>query len=95
MRVETDRYRKCIDNFATIEGEGKTYTIESTMRGNDYLNNTSTYEDDRTYIFWDDTIHNTKTTFTYKCCQNCPNNPANGGNGICFCVLPSMEMIRY
>lgn len=95
MRVETDRYRKYIDNFDTIESEGQTYTVESTMRGNDYINSTFTNEDDRTYIFWDDTIHNTKTTFTYKCCQNCPNNPDNGGSGICHCVLPSMEMIRF
>ena len=95
MRVETDRYRKYIDNFGTIESEGKTYTVESTMRGNDYINSTFTNEDDRIYIFWDDTIHSTKTTFTYKCCQNCPNNPNNGGSGICHCVLPSMEMIRF
>lgn len=35
--------------------------------------------------------------FSYKCCQNCPNNPANNPNatGICHCVLPSQEMVRY
>lgn len=35
--------------------------------------------------------------FSYKCCQNCPNNPNNNPNatGICHCVLPSMETIRF
>lgn len=35
--------------------------------------------------------------FSYKCCQNCPNNPANNPNasGICHCVLPSQEMVRF
>ncbi len=29
--------------------------------------------------------------FNYKCCERCPNNPANGGSGICNCTLPYME----
>lgn len=23
-------------------------------------------------------------------CAKCPNNPANGGTGICFCTIPNM-----
>lgn len=23
-------------------------------------------------------------------CAKCPNNPANGGSGICYCVIPNM-----
>ena len=35
--------------------------------------------------------------FSYKCCQNCNNNPANNPNasGVCFCVLPAMEEVTY
>ena len=29
----------------------------------------------------------TITTFGTKACENCPNNPKNGGDGICFCIL--------
>jgi len=40
---------------------------------------------------------NTKNTFgfTYKCCQNCNNNPANNpyATGICNCALPYFEEI--
>ena len=54
MRVETDRYRKCIDNFGTVESEGKTYTVESTMRGNDYKKDNTNFVDDMVYIYWDD-----------------------------------------
>ena len=25
--------------------------------------------------------------FGTKACENCPNNPKNGGDGICFCIL--------
>ena len=29
----------------------------------------------------------TITAFGAKACENCPNNPKNGGDGICFCIL--------
>ena len=29
----------------------------------------------------------TITAFGTKACENCPNNPKNGGDGICFCIL--------
>lgn len=25
------------------------------------------------------------------CCENCSNHPANGGTGVCHCVLPYMN----
>lgn len=31
------------------------------------------------------------SSFGYKCCENCPNSPKNGGSGICNCVLPYFE----
>jgi len=27
-------------------------------------------------------------TYSYDCCENCSNNPKNGGSGVCFCTLP-------
>lgn len=35
--------------------------------------------------------------YSYDCCKNCPNNPLNNphASGICHCVLPSMEQVRY
>ena len=29
--------------------------------------------------------------YNYKCCENCSNNPNNGGSGICNCTLPYYE----
>lgn len=39
---------------------------------------------------WDSTNLETSSTITAfgtKACENCPNNPKNGGDGICFCIL--------
>lgn len=35
--------------------------------------------------------------YSYDCCKNCPNNPLNNphSSGICHCVLPTMEQIKY
>ena len=29
--------------------------------------------------------------YSYKCCENCSNNPKNGGSGVCNCTLPYYE----
>ena len=31
--------------------------------------------------------------FAQPACLNCPNNPKNGGDGICFCTLGQMNVI--
>lgn len=39
---------------------------------------------------WDGTNLETSSTITAfgtKACENCPSNPKNGGDGICFCTL--------
>jgi hypothetical protein len=39
---------------------------------------------------WDSTNLATSsaiTAFGAKACENCPSNPKNGGDGICFCTL--------
>ena len=77
------------------------------MENRSYFNTrgffSSSNTDDGNY-FWNDykvnePIQNAErvSTFSYNCCKNCPNNPANNPNasGVCHCVLPSMEMIRY
>ena len=33
----------------------------------------------------------TANGYNYDCCKNCPNNPANGGSGICNCTLPYFQ----
>lgn len=60
--------------------------------------NTNTFtEKDNTSISWNGTstgcdstnldTSSTITAFGTKACENCPNNPKNGGDGICFCIL--------
>lgn len=58
--------------------------------------NTSTDKDNtsiswnRTSTDWDSTNLDTSsniTAFGRKACENCPSNPKNGGDGICFCTL--------
>jgi hypothetical protein len=56
-------------------------------------------KNDNTY-FWNDewnVMDKSAKTYSYDCCKNCPNNPANNPNasGVCFCTLPSMEMVKY
>ena len=60
--------------------------------------NTNTFTDkDNTSISWNgcstdwdntnlDTSSNI-TAFGREACENCPSNPKNGGDGICFCTL--------
>lgn len=31
--------------------------------------------------------------FAHPACLSCPNNPKNGGDGICFCILGQMNVI--
>ena len=63
----------------------------------DYADNIN--KNDNTY-FWNDewnVMDKSAKAYSYDCCKNCPNNPANNPNasGICFCTLPSMEMVKY
>ena len=45
----------------------------------------------KTSTDWDSTNIKTSSTintaFGKEACENCPNNPKNGGDGICFCIL--------
>ena len=45
---------------------------------------------------WDSTNLETSSTITAfgtKACENCPNNPKNGGDGICFCILGQQNIV--
>lgn len=33
------------------------------------------------------------TAFCKNPCENCPNNPKNGGDGICFCILGQNNIV--
>lgn len=33
------------------------------------------------------------SNFNQSACLNCPNNPKNGGDGICFCTLGQMNVV--
>lgn len=33
------------------------------------------------------------SNFSQSACLNCPNNPKNGGDGICFCTLGQMNIV--
>ena len=44
----------------------------------------------KTSTDWDSTHLDTSsniTAFGREACENCPSNPKNGGDGICFCTL--------
>ena len=46
--------------------------------------------DIKTSTDWNSTHLDTSsniTAFGTKACENCPSNPKNGGDGICFCTL--------
>ena len=46
--------------------------------------------DIKTSTNWDGTHLDTSsniTAFGREACENCPSNPKNGGDGICFCTL--------
>lgn len=46
--------------------------------------------DIKTSTDWDSTNLDTSSNiiaFGAKACENCPSNPKNGGDGICFCTL--------
>ena len=46
--------------------------------------------DIKTSTDWDSTHLDTSsniTAFGREACENCPSNPKNGGDGICFCTL--------
>lgn len=33
------------------------------------------------------------SAFAQSACENCPSNPKNGGDGICFCILGAMNIV--
>lgn len=37
--------------------------------------------------------NNTTSNFSQSACLNCPSNPKNGGDGICFCTLGQMNIV--
>lgn len=46
---------------------------------------------------WDNTniktSSNINTAFCKNACENCPNNPKNGGDGVCFCILGQQNIV--
>ena len=60
---------------------GNSYTTQKPIKLNDYtvING---------YNLEDATINN----FTQSACENCSNNPENGGSGICNCTLGQMQV---
>lgn len=46
---------------------------------------------------WDSTNIKTSSTintaFCKNPCENCPNNPKNGGDGVCFCILGQQNIV--
>lgn len=50
------------------------------------------YEFERKYLGKWDISDPIKYNFGSEACVNCSNNPKNGGDGICFCILGQMEI---
>lgn len=38
-------------------------------------------------------FNNSISSFNQSQCLNCPSNPKNGGDGICFCTLGQMNVV--
>ena len=66
--------------------------------------NTNTFTDkDNTSISWngcstdwDNTNLDTSiniNAFGREACENCPSNPKNGGDGVCFCILGQQNIV--
>jgi len=53
-------------------------------------NNVEENEDIATLLSKSDNIIN---NFSQSACINCPSNPKNGGDGICFCTLGQMNVV--
>ena len=53
--------------------------------------------DIKTSTDWDSTNIKTSSTintaFGKEACENCPSNPKNGGDGICFCILGQQNIV--
>ena len=52
--------------------------------------------DIKTSTDWDSTHLDTSsniTAFGREACENCPNNPKNGGDGVCFCILGQQNIV--
>ena len=43
-----------------------------------------------THVETSSTINN---SFGKNACENCPNNPKNGGDGVCFCILGQQNIV--
>ena len=53
--------------------------------------------DIKTLTDWASTNIETSSTinnaFGKNACENCPNNPKNGGDGVCFCILGQQNIV--
>lgn len=47
-------------------------------------------EDEPTALPFPTIIYNTGSA-----CDGCPNNPLNGGSGVCWCTVPMWEQQKY
>ncbi len=61
------------------------------------LDESSTNWDSMDITDWDSTNIKTSSTintaFCKNPCENCPNNPKNGGDGVCFCILGQQNIV--
>ena len=61
------------------------------------LDESSTNWDNIDITDWDSTNIKTSSTintaFCKNPCENCPNNPKNGGDGVCFCILGQQNIV--
>ena len=78
-------------DFTDMPYEKKYSTGEHVRRNAFYLPDETIEESDEIYRGYH-TIHypvltSDKTLKTNMYCDNCPNNPSNGGSGICHCIL--------
>ena len=78
--TEEEYVRQTEEHFKWLENNMRDATSEELQSVEDYIGSISV----PTGINFDDFYDNFDTP---SACNNCSNNPKNGGNGICNCIL--------
>ena len=78
--------------------EGEREEIVRVPFGGNFYSDTTTNVEDILTSYTDLTLNGILeqakvSAFAQSACENCPSNPKNGGDGICFCTLGSMNIV--
>lgn len=85
------------ENITRVPFGGNTNNFTDKDNISIVLDESSTDWDSIDITDWDSTNIKTSSTintaFCKNPCENCPNNPKNGGDGVCFCILGQQNIV--